>query len=136
MKLTVRKSPYSSTVGGGLSLVDEAGRQRFMVMFIGTTEGITKEEDAALSEQIAVLTEKHGVDVPARGLHSGRPEADLSECSITRDEAAVAVIGLAMAAGSMGSPGLERDAEVLIGKLQRVAPVGVIAKRLAAESGA
>lgn len=47
MKLTAKEVPYSSIVGGGLMLIDESGRAAFQVMFMGTTNGITKEQTAA-----------------------------------------------------------------------------------------
>lgn len=65
MRLTIQKTPYSSIVGGGLTLCDEAGRARFLVMFCGTTAGITKEETAALTEQFADAL-PNGIDVPDR----------------------------------------------------------------------
>lgn len=66
MKLAVRKTPYSSIVGGGLMLTDESGRARFMVLFTGTTEGIEKNENDALAEQFAAFIEQHGLEVPER----------------------------------------------------------------------
>lgn len=66
MKLLAQTVPYSSVVGGGLMLCDESGRARFMVMLRGTTEGITKEETAALSEQFAAFIAERGLEVPER----------------------------------------------------------------------
>jgi hypothetical protein len=66
MKLTAQTVPYSSVVGGGLMLKDESGRAAFIVNFIGTTQGITKEETAALSKQFAEFIEQHGLQVPDR----------------------------------------------------------------------
>ena len=64
MKLKAEVTAYSSTVGGGLTLVDEQGRPRFMVMLIGTTDGITKEQDRAISEAIAKAVNSDGIEVP------------------------------------------------------------------------
>ena len=66
VQLNVQEVPYSSTVGGGLMLTDATGRARFIVMFMGTTEGITKEENGALASQIAKLIREHGLTVPRR----------------------------------------------------------------------
>lgn len=66
MKLSASKVRHSSVVGGGLMLCDEKGRARFIVNFMGTTEGIRPEETKALSEQFADFIEKHGLDVPER----------------------------------------------------------------------
>lgn len=64
MKLTVKQTPYSSVVGGGLTLLNEQGRPAFMVMFIGTTNGITQEQDAALSKQFAGWITANELHVP------------------------------------------------------------------------
>jgi hypothetical protein len=64
MKLTPKLTPYSSIVGGGLHLVDEAGRTRFMLMLCGASDGISKEENALIASHIA---ERFGsVEVPDR----------------------------------------------------------------------
>jgi hypothetical protein len=55
VKLTTDIVPYSSIVGGGLILKKMDGRAGFLVNFIGTSEGITKEETGALSAQFALL---------------------------------------------------------------------------------
>jgi len=72
VRLTADQVPYSSIVGGGLVLKRMDGRAGFIVNFIGTTEGITKEETAALSEQFAWFASTYGCFVPARSL----PEKD------------------------------------------------------------
>lgn len=66
MRLKPKQVPYSSIVGGSIVLEDEAGRGRFMVMFCGTTEGITKDESKALQERIAALIDEYGLEVPER----------------------------------------------------------------------
>lgn len=66
MKLKVNITPYSSIVGGGLMLCDETGRARFLVNFIGTTEGITKAENNALAKQFAAWIVHEGLTVPDR----------------------------------------------------------------------
>lgn len=67
MKLHAKRIPYSSIVGGGLTLIDDSGRHAFIVNFIGTTKGITKEETAALADQFAKWIEEHGgIEVPDR----------------------------------------------------------------------
>jgi hypothetical protein len=50
--LTLKKTPYSSVVGGGMALVDEKGAYRFLINIIGTTEGVTREETEAIVSQI------------------------------------------------------------------------------------
>ena len=65
-KLKAKKVPYSSVVGGSLTLIDEQERPRFMVLFCGTTEGIEKAESDALAERIAALIDEHGLEVPDR----------------------------------------------------------------------
>lgn len=52
MKLKAEKTPYSSVVGGGLTLVDYKGRVRFNVMICGAAEGISKEQDEEISRQL------------------------------------------------------------------------------------
>lgn len=65
--LTCLLVPYSSIVGGGLQLIDKAtGRAKFIVNFMGTTEGITAEETQALSEQFERFVAERGLSVPAR----------------------------------------------------------------------
>lgn len=59
--------PYSGTVGGGLRLIDEEGHVRFMVSIIGATEGITKEETAAISSAL-IMGIPEGIEVPERKL--------------------------------------------------------------------
>ena len=66
MKLTARTTGYSSVVGGGLMLCDDNGRARFLVNFIGTFEGITKEESQAMSQRIGELINEHGLSVSDR----------------------------------------------------------------------
>jgi len=64
MKLKAKQIGYSSIVGGGLLLVDEAGAGQLIVNFMGTTKGISKEQYLALSEQIGKLINQAGLDVP------------------------------------------------------------------------
>jgi hypothetical protein len=52
VKLHATMIPYSGTVGGGLRLVDEDGRLRFMVPIIGASKGITKEQTAAITSAL------------------------------------------------------------------------------------
>jgi hypothetical protein len=46
-------------------LTDPSGAVRFMVSFRGASEGISKEQTEALSEQIDALINAHGLSVPA-----------------------------------------------------------------------
>jgi len=64
MKLNARIVPYSSIVGGGLTLNNEQGAACFMVMFRGTTQGINKEQSEALAKRISFLINTHGLDAP------------------------------------------------------------------------
>ena len=66
MKLTANKTPYSSTVGGGLTLCDETGRARFMVLLCGTTEGITKGENDAIAACLADAVNAAPIEVAPR----------------------------------------------------------------------
>lgn len=66
MKLKAQTVPYSGVVGGGLMLTDTTGRARFVVNFMGTTEGITKEETEALTKQIEAFISEYGLEVPDR----------------------------------------------------------------------
>ena len=63
MKLTSNSVPYSSVVGGGLSLLDENGRARFQVVLIGTTDGISKEQNDAISKRLHELINTHGLEI-------------------------------------------------------------------------
>lgn len=54
MKLRAIRIPYSSVVGGGLQLIDDKTRTaRFVVNIMGTTAGITREENDAISHALA-----------------------------------------------------------------------------------
>lgn len=67
MKLRAKQIPHSGIVGGGLLLTDNnSGAAMFMISFMGTSQGITKEETEALSEQIEALINAHGLSVPKR----------------------------------------------------------------------
>ena len=65
MRLYAKPVSYSSIVGGGLMLTDDAGQAQFMVMFRGTTQGISKKQNDALTRQIAEMIAQHGLEVPA-----------------------------------------------------------------------
>lgn len=58
--------PFSSVVGGGLTLKTIDGRAAFIVNFMGTTQGITKEESVALSDQFRWFVQMYGIAVPKR----------------------------------------------------------------------
>jgi hypothetical protein len=64
VKLTSKIVPYSSNVGGGLVLLDEIGRAVFQVAFMGTTQGITKEQTAELSRQFDWYVNELGLEIP------------------------------------------------------------------------
>lgn len=64
MKLKATKVPFSSVVGGGLMLTDEKGRAAFIVNFMGTTAGITKEQASAMAEAFAKWVNENGLEVP------------------------------------------------------------------------
>lgn len=66
MQLRAKVVPYSSVVGSSVTLIDENGRARFMVLACGTTEGITKEESESLVGGISDLINNHGIYVPTR----------------------------------------------------------------------
>jgi hypothetical protein len=52
MKLHATMIPYSGTVGGGLKLIDEIGRARFMVAVIGMEKGVTREQTTAIAKAL------------------------------------------------------------------------------------
>lgn len=66
IKIHALVTPYSSVVGGGVQLLDTHGRPRFLLAPIGTTDGITKEENRAIANRIAELINQHGLEVPQR----------------------------------------------------------------------
>jgi len=66
VKLTTDIVPYSSIVGGGLVLKEMGGKAAFIVNFIGTMQGITKEETQALSLQFAWFVNTFGCRAPER----------------------------------------------------------------------
>jgi hypothetical protein len=66
MKLKAQPVPFSSIVGGGLTLVDEEGRSAFIVSFMGTTNGITKEQTEAMAKAFARWVNENGLEVPER----------------------------------------------------------------------
>lgn len=66
INFTAETVPYSSIVGGGLTLKSIDGRAAFIVNFIGTSRGITKEETAALADQFRWFVKHYGVSVPKR----------------------------------------------------------------------
>jgi hypothetical protein len=66
MKLHAQEVPYSSIVGGGLTLIAEDKSAAFIVNFMGTTKGITKEETRALATQFAAWVNERGLEVPDR----------------------------------------------------------------------
>lgn len=52
MKLTAKKVPYSSIVGGGVMLQTDDGKEAFQVMVRGFPNGISKEQDADICDRI------------------------------------------------------------------------------------
>lgn len=77
VRLTTDLLPHSSVVGGGLVLKKIDGRAGFIVNFIGTTEGISKEETEALSAQFEWFVNTFQCAVPARAaLESALREAE------------------------------------------------------------
>jgi uncharacterized protein YecA (UPF0149 family) len=66
MKLQARQVPFSSVVGSGLTLYDEKGRAAFIVNFMGTTQGITREQTEAMSAAFTDWVNEFGLEVPER----------------------------------------------------------------------
>jgi hypothetical protein len=64
MKLHAHPISYSSVVGGGLTLLNEQGHAAFIIMIRGTSWGISKEQDAAITKQITDYINEHGLEVP------------------------------------------------------------------------
>lgn len=58
--------PYSSVVGGGLMLKKMDGSAGFIINFMGASQGITKEETAALAEQFRWFVNTYHCAVPSR----------------------------------------------------------------------
>lgn len=63
MKLLANIVPYSSIVGGGILLADEKGAARFQIALMGTTAGISKEQNDAICRQLAILINTHGLEI-------------------------------------------------------------------------
>lgn len=63
MKLHCQAYPYSSIVGGGLVLLDEKGHAKFQLGLSGTTEGISKEQNDSLCQQLEQLINTRGLDL-------------------------------------------------------------------------
>lgn len=63
MRLRGKLTPYSSIVGGGIMLTDHMGRATFQIVLIGTTKGITKEQNDSLCQQLQDLINKDGLEV-------------------------------------------------------------------------
>jgi hypothetical protein len=61
MKLRAKVVPYSSIVGGGVTLLDEKGAARFILSLRGTTQGIDRQQTEALTKQIADLINANGL---------------------------------------------------------------------------
>ena len=64
MKLKAKMVPYSGVVGGGLLLTSEGGSAAFMLHFVGTTKGVTKEQTDAMATQLATWINERGLDCP------------------------------------------------------------------------
>lgn len=69
-KLFASEIGFSSVVGGGLALNDAEGRTVFQVAFMGTTQGITKQESTELAKQFARFVNENGLEI------SDRPQED------------------------------------------------------------
>jgi hypothetical protein len=65
MKLHATMVPYSGTVGGGLRLIDEDGRLRFMVSIFGASKGITNEQTSAIASAL-IKGIPEPIEVPER----------------------------------------------------------------------
>ena len=63
MKFKAKPVPYSGVVGGGLMLTSEDGSAAFILNFMGTTKGITREQTEAMSKQIATWINENGLEV-------------------------------------------------------------------------
>lgn len=58
MKLVATIVPYSSTVGGGLALVNGEGQVQYMVSVFGAS--LNKEVSDQITRQLASLINNHG----------------------------------------------------------------------------
>jgi hypothetical protein len=65
--------PFSSVVGGGLTLVDENGCAHFIVNFMGTTNGISRAQSDALAKQLDALISRNILNVPDFPNHESMP---------------------------------------------------------------
>lgn len=63
MKLKAKITPYSSIVGGGVTLFDEAGRVQFQIAILGVA-GITKEQSTAISAHIVKAMDADPLTLP------------------------------------------------------------------------
>jgi len=55
-------------------LLAEDGHAAFIVNFMGTTAGITREETEALSKQFAAWIAEHGLTIPDREIEEASDE--------------------------------------------------------------
>lgn len=63
MKVFLKKTPYSSVVGGGIQLVNENGEAVYMFGFMGTTRGISKEVTDAIADTL-IAKFPDGFEIP------------------------------------------------------------------------
>jgi hypothetical protein len=61
MKLTARIVPYSSVVGGGVMLLDEAGKAYLQLAVMGGRVGVTREEHEATAAALVELVNAEGL---------------------------------------------------------------------------
>lgn len=67
IKLHADAFPYSSVVGGGLSLSrGEDGPIAFLIHATGTTQGITRQETEEIAGRLVELINTHGLEVTPR----------------------------------------------------------------------
>jgi len=64
MKLNSTRIQYSSIVGGGLGLIDaDSGIVKFQIMLIGTTKGISKAQNDAITQRLGELINIYGLEI-------------------------------------------------------------------------
>ena len=61
MKLRAEPIQFSSVVGGGLMLINEANRVCFQIAFMGASDHIDREISDALAQRIGGLINEHGL---------------------------------------------------------------------------
>lgn len=86
MKLKAEAIRYSSVVGGGVLLLDERGAAAFQLALIGTTKGISKDQNGVIAARLVELINTHGLEIadpPPPAPKDPPPPVDRSQRTLT-----------------------------------------------------